>query len=253
MTYLKKSKKTYMSKKRSAVRRKTRTSRKTSYRSRPMPVQVKDSTVEKLNTQKIRPIYVKKMLQLLPQGAAGGANQGTQLNSFNPPGGSSFTFDPAGVLGNFSNGSPGAIQEWSAYAGLYQFYCVHKIKLIFSATGTTNGLFLGSPTIFIRYNNDYIPIAPTRSTMASMPGVVKKTFTAEHPHFEYSFYPKVQMLQDNYGVVLANESRVPRKMRMTNTATPVQLYGISLYWDGLSAGEWLNIDIEYDMSFKSAY
>ena len=256
MAYLKKSSRKY-AKKRTTTRRKTHSSRKVTHARRPrvMPVRVSDTTVEKLNIQKIKPIYVKKMMTLNPIGANGTTNvTGFQLTN-SAALGTNFTFDPAGVLGNAGFGaSYCGIQEWSSYSGLYQFYKVNKIKLIFSAFDTgSSGLLNASPQLLIRYNNDYVPISPSRSTMASMPGVIKKTFTPEHPLFEYSFYPKVQLLVDNYGQTLGNESRQPRKMSFTNTATPVQLYGISIYVSSIATGMWLNMDIEYDISFKSQY
>ena len=258
MAFFKRSPKKTYAKKRTTTRRKTQSSRRVTHARRPrvMPVRVADTTVEKLNIQKIKPVYIKKMMVLNPIGAAGTSNvTAFQLAPLTSAGGVNLTFDPAGTLGNAGYlGNYSGISEWSAYSGLYQFYKVNKIKLVFSAFDTgSSGLLNASPTIYIRYNNDYLPISVSRSTMASLPGVIKKTFTPEHPMFEYSFYPKVQLLVDNYGVILGNEARQPRKMSYTNTATPVQLYGISIYWSAIATGMWVNMDIEYDISFKSQY
>jgi len=213
-----------------------------------------DTTIEKLNNIRVKPLMIKKMLPFLPIGATGGVGQGFQIAPSQGPFGFNLTFDPAGTVGNFGYSGPSAIPEWTAYSGLYQFYRVKKIKLIFSAEDSGSGGLLNSPpVIHIRYNNDYIPITPTRSVMAGLSKVIKKTFTPEHPFFTYSIYPKVQQLVDNYGSALSAESRVPKSMPWTNTATPVQLYGVSIYQSGTATGQWLNIDCEYDLEFKSQY
>ena len=112
-----------------------------------------------------------------------------------------------------------------------------------------------SPTIYLRYNNEYL--APgtgtvTPLTMSEERGWVRKVFTAEHPDFTYSFYPKIMQLVDNAGV-FSTESRVSKSMPWTNINTPVELYGMKVYtyWAGNPNNTYyMNCDVLYHLEFK---
>jgi hypothetical protein len=226
-----------------------------------------DSTVQKLNPGRDRIARMVKSTvfnvnnsgSVYASGNGFGFNLGAAAITW---GQRSMIFDPSGTFGN--NGGPitasstvllgQAIKDWSALASLYSHYKVTKITLKFQASSTIN-LDTQSPTMCVRYNNEFL--APgvgsaTPTTMAEERGWIKKVFTAEHPNFSYSFYPKVMQLVDNIGTT--GETRISRAMPFTNIATPVELYGCKVFlnWPGATGSSqvYINCDICYHLQFK---
>lgn len=175
----------------------------------------------------------------------------------------SLQFDPSGAFGTYSGnvnssgtfiGVPAPILDWGSLIRLYSHYKVHKIVCRFTAQDTGT-LISSPPIIYVRYANVYPSVVPNISTVSEQRGWVRKTFTPEHPNFTYSFYPKVMALVDNIGV-LATEARCPKSMPWTNCTTPVDLYGFQFIFqfpaNTSTTDTFVNMDVEYHMSFKTA-
>lgn len=251
-----------VSTKKKTTRSKPRTTRKR-FAARPV-----DNTVQKLNPGRERLIFVKKSYPYIPAyfGAVGGIN-GMQIEAAATgfAFGKNIIFDPTGTFGNCSGvistsaGSltTAAIPEWAAYSALYSMYKVTKIHLrLTCADDGAYGLQSTPPTLYLRYLNEYLPPVTGQNTTTSMSeerNWVRKQFTAEHPDFTYSFYPKVMQLMDNTGS-FSTETRTPKAMHWTNVNTPVELYGLKMYfqWPSIAnaATTYINIDITYDIVFK---
>jgi hypothetical protein len=179
------------------------------------------------------------------------------------------TFDPSGIQGFYTGTvnssttllSSSPIAEWAAYKILYTEYRVRKIKLKFHASSTLGNSLDDVPvSLLCRYQKEWIanPGAASGcspSTMSELRNVVRKTFTADHPDFEYSFYPKVARLVDAAGTGVANDGRVLKAMPFTSVNVPVDLWGVQLYmnWPGSAVGSTalIQMDIEYDIEFRN--
>jgi len=237
---------------------------------------MKDPTVVKLNPGKEKIMRVVKSTQIIPPYnspvSTSYPQQGFQIAMYSALGsyiyGNTMIFDPSGSWGNatgtISSAAsvtvPHTIQDWPLYQQLYTHYKVNRIVLNFSCCDTgDSGLQSQPPTIYIRYNDEYVlPLAGsvTAQNIAMRKNFIKKTFTAERMNFKYSFRPKVMQLYDNTpatGAVLATETRKPVKMPWTPINTPSQLFGIQLYtlYQTPSSGIcYINCDITYHLSFK---
>jgi hypothetical protein len=214
------------------------------------------STVRLLNPQRKRIVRIVKStipIAMGGAGTAGNAYQWTFVNNAFPGNGLVMNFDPTGNYGNNSSTlGPLAIPQWSSYQGLYSYYKVNKITLVFTAYDSgAGGLQSGNPVMLIKKFTKYITasLVPSLATLANQQGVIEKTFTAPQNSFKYSFKPQVQVLVDNPSVLSA-EARELKPMGWVSTASPVQLYGIMLYMNTIVTQQWVNLDIEYDISFK---
>ena len=250
------------------------TKRKSYGRRRPVRARRKmvasDPTVMMMNGGKDKVMKWSKSLTLNSPGSASTLNlNGFSLSlnsvaSYTQSG--TMVFDPTGTFGNNSgpiNASSGFlalgvanIPEWSSLKNLYAMYKVTKIHLNFNYNCQGNVLF-GEPTIYIRYNNQYNAPAPTLGSMSEERHWIKKTFTAEHPNFKYSFYPKVMQLYDNAGII-TTDSRVSRSMPWTNLNLPVELYGCKFFFTYQGGGSattqnYITCDITYEISFKDQF
>ena len=226
-----------------------------------------DSTVQRLNGGRDRPICVSKSLPFNVNGTVSTSGTTGFVYNFTSSSfsvGTLTTFDPTGNFGNNSgnitSGAPtliaAQITDWTSFAALYSQYKVKKIHLKFTAYDSTSGSTLGSqpPTMFIRYNNEYAAPSPTTAIIADERNWMRKTFTPEHPDFSYSFYPKVMCLDDNRGLI-STDSRVPKSMRWTSTATPVELWGVKAWIAAIgtsSAGTYIAMDVTYDICFRGS-
>ena len=230
-----------------------------------------DSTISVLNQGRDKPIRVVKSLPLNQPYSLGGVTKGANfvLTTSAVNWGQVLTFDPAGVQG-FNAGSvgtstsllsPAAIAEWVAYKVLYTEYKVNRITLKFNCGVTLGNQMDDNPvTIYIRNQKEWIANPGTASgvglgTLAEMRNVVRKTFTSEHPDFEYSFVPKVARLLDAGGTGSTTDTRALKPMGYCSVNTPADLWGIQLYtnWAGSSVGNTalLQMDITYDISFRN--
>ena len=229
------------------------------------PITIADTTVTKLNPGKPRIISVIKSLKINADAVeSSAATNGFTIKST----GTAATyqvnmvFDPAGCFGNNSgpiNTSVGtgslvaaAIPEWSSYAALYSKYKVKKVHLHFKCVSTASlTLAVTSPTLYIRYLNEYNPSSVSLITISEERNWVRKVFTPEQPDFKYSFYPKCMALNDNVNI-LSTDSRIPVSMKFTSTSTPVELYGASIYVAiPTNSLQWvIQCDVTYDMMFQ---
>ena len=228
-----------------------------------------DTTISVINPGKDKIVKITKSLPLNVTYQSGGATKGMniQMATTSLTWGQVLVFDPAGVLGNFTGtvtaaGSllgSSALSEWSAYSLLYTQYKVKKIILKFQAYSDKGNLDNEPVTMYIRYQKEWITNPGTANQvtpgiLAEQRNVVKKTFTSQHPDFQYSFYPKVARLDDAGGTGASTDSRVLKSMPFTNVNSPVDLWGVEIYtyWPG-SATNAANIqmDVEYVMEFKT--
>lgn len=230
-----------------------------------------DTTISVINPGKDKIIRVQKSLPLNQPYVLGGTTRGANFN-FSTTAitwGQVLTFDPAGVQGFFtgtvnstiSTLSSSAIAEWVAYKVLYTEYRVRKITLKFNASSTLGNSLDDVPvSLYIRYQKEWIanPGAAggvNLGTLAEMRNVVRKTFTADHPDFQYSFYPKVARLSDAAGTGVGNDGRVLKSMQFTSVNVPVDLWGVQLYinWPGSAVGSTalIQMDVSYDIEFRT--
>lgn len=198
-------------------------------------------------------------------GATKGANFQLTTTAFNW--GQIMVFDPSGTRGNIAGtvtssstllGAAG-IAEWAALALLYTQYRVKKVHLKFSCHSNAGNLDTEPPTMFIRYVKEWTatpgtPAQVNAAVLAEQRNVVKKTFTSQHPDFQYSFYPKVAMLSDSDGTsTISTDSRVFKSMPFTNCSTPVDLWGLQIYmyWPGNPTHTAIiQMDVSYDLEFR---
>lgn len=236
--------------------KKARTVKKKAYRRKKS--YPRDSTVTRINPGKAKVVKVIRGYQPTPPNT----NATDGVNAFQVAVSSNSnvitTVDPSGSWGAFSgNGTviprgPAKIPGWDAYKGLYQKYKVTKVTLKWSAYDGSSSLDDATPTLHVRYNDDYTASAPNWTDVATERGWIKKQFTPEHPNFTYSFYPKVMKLVDNVNI-LATEARAPVPMPWTDVDTPVELYGFKcLVNNSGSATTRVNCDITYTILFKEA-
>ena len=229
------------------------------------PLLMADTTVTKLNPGKPKIISVIKSLKINADAVeSSAATNGFTIKST----GTAATyqvnmvFDPAGSFGNNSgpiNTTVGtgslvaaAIPEWSSYAALYSRYKVKKVHLHFKCVSTASlTLAVTSPTLYIRYLNEYNPSSISLITISEERNWIRKVFTPEQPDFKYSFYPKCMALNDNINI-LSTDSRLPVSMRMTSVSTPVELYGVSIYVAiPTNSLQWvIQCDVTYDIMFQ---
>lgn len=216
----------------------------------------KDPTVTKSVVRRAQVVKVVKGYPIIgPNTAVVAGTNGLQC----PPGTNAnavTTVDPSGSWGTFSGLTnsasmvPAKIPQWDAYKGLYQKYKVTKVTLKWTAYDGTSTLDDASPHLAVRYNDDYTATLPTWTDVATERNWIRKTFTAEHPTFQYSFYPKVMAMADNVNV-LATDSRIPKKMPWTDVDTPVELFGFKyLINNNQGNSTRVNCDIFYTILFK---
>jgi len=228
-----------------------------------------DTTITVINPGKDKVCKISKTLPLNVPYAIGGATKGMNIQC----GASAITwgqvlvFDPAGSFGNFAGTVTAAgsllgttpISEWSAYSLIYTQYRVRKIHLKFNCgAGVGTNLDNNPLTMYIRYQKEWISNPGTANQvtpglLAEQRNVVKKTFTSQHPDFVYSFYPKVARLDDAGGTGAPTDSRVLKSMPFTNCNTPVDLWGVEIFvqWPAGSGTALLQMDVQYDLEFKT--
>lgn len=259
-------------KKPKTTRRRGMPTRKRTYRRRaPISSNKGDTTISVVNPGKDKIIKVIKSLPLNQPYVNGGVTKGVnfQFAATAVQWGQVMVFDPAGAQGNnagtvaltSSTLSPAAITEWVAYKILYTEYRVKKIHLKFLASSLLGQTLDEVPiTMYIRYQKEWIANPGTASqvtlgTLAEMRNVVRKTFTSDHPDFEYSFYPKIARLSDAGGTGLSADTRALKSMPFCSVNTPVDLWGVQLYvnWPGSSAGvqALLQMDVSYEIEFRT--
>lgn len=233
------------------------------YRRRPATLRIADTTVTKLNAGKERIANVKKGYPINSQGyasAIGFTSPQIVLGASGFTYGGNLIFDPTGTFGQCTGKidvasptlGPLPIPEWVSYKTLYGLYKVRKITIKFRADDDgAQGLLSNPPVIYMRYLNEYNQAVPTYTSISEEKNWIRKTFTPEHPEFTYSFYPKVMQYVDNAGT-LATDARVPKAMGWTSVATPVELYGLKVWFShpGTSTTSIVSFDITYDIAFK---
>jgi len=155
-------------------------------------------------------------------------------------------FDPSGVYG--TNASMGNLmKDWTGLTNIFDKYKVHKIKVTFTMSDSDD---LGSNAVlYCRYNYDPGFATPSFSNMSDLTRVVQKSFTNDHPVFQYTIRPKVNTLTQNAGA-LAAQGQQMKSMGWCDVDFPVALYGLSYYFTGTQSTQTFYIDIEYDISFK---
>ncbi|UAU46995.1 Cap [Chicken proventriculitis-associated circular virus 1] len=228
-----------------------------------------DTTISVMNPGKDKIVRISKSLPLNVPYAIGGATKGmnVQCGASAITWGQVLVFDPSGTQGNFCGtvtaaGSllgTSALAEWSAYSLLYQQYKVKKIHLRFNCGAAVGTNLDNNPlTMYIRYQKEWISNPGTANQVtpglfAEQRNVVKKTFTSQHPDFTYSFYPKVARLSDAGGTGASADSRILKSMDFTSVNTPVDLWGaqIFLQWPAGSGSALLQMDVQYDLEFKT--
>lgn len=263
MKYVRKSKKSVV------PRRKPVFKRKAAYSKRTRPVRIVDPTVVKVNPGKSR---VQRWVKTTPINTQG-------VPSF--PGTNGFsifcsglsyqvagvmTFDPTGNYGNvsgsitspattFSTLSPQTLPEWTSFSNLYAQYKVNKIhlKFTYSDNGANAQASASAATLWMRYNDEYQPGNPTAVSISEEKNWIKKIFTAEHPNFTYSFYPKCLTFYDNQGAI-STDGRGSRSMGWCNMNAPAEIFGMKFFCQTQAVGTvdagYIHCDIQYDLSFK---
>lgn len=224
-----------------------------------------DPTVQRINPARIDIVRVAKSLRLIPTfGAAAKGFTGLQIGPLTTSAvgvAGNYTFDPAGVFGNFSgtvtsfvvDNGPAAIANWVSYTNLYKYYKVIKVTVQFRYDDTSTADTC-SPTIYVRYHDgEYNTDVPSATVVAAERNWIAKRFDASNNTFKYSFIPLVQNITG--GVAAATAGRSARRMQWTSVATPVEIFGLRMYfnWPANSAADlnsWINTDVTYHISFK---
>lgn len=168
------------------------------------------------------------------------------LNSFNYTNiavAANVNFDPSGGFGAFP-----AVADWPSCKTLYDQYKLVKIKCTFRLSDTSSSV---NPwTMYIRYNYDPSFGTPSTTSMSLLPQVVQKTFTRDSPSYEYTVYPRMQLIADA-PATLASQGLVPVKSKFIDVDYPVPFLGL-LYVGtaALSATQTLYVDVSYTLDFK---
>lgn len=231
-----------------------------------------DTTIAVMNPGRDPIIRMTKSMPLNVPYQIGGATKGVnfQMGTTALTWGQVMVFDPSGTRGNIcgtvtANSTllgAGGIAEWAALALLYTQYKVKKVHLKFNCHSNAGNLDTEPPTMYIRYvkewtNQPGTPGQVTPGILAEQRNIVKKTFTSQHPDFQYSFYPKVAMLSDSDGTsTISQDSRVFKSMPFTNVSTPVDLWGLQIfvYWPGnASHTAIIQMDVTYDLEFRTQH
>ena len=157
-----------------------------------------------------------------------------------------YNFDPSGTYGSgFGNQT---MRDWSSFAGIFDQYCVKKIRVTFSLSDTAAGPGT-SLKLYCRYNYDLNFGTPTLSSLSDLSMIQEKTFTETAPDFTYTIYPKVSVTEVNSGV-LASQGRKIQNMGWVDVNAPVQLMGIVYWLASTDSTQTVFMNVEYEIGFR---
>lgn len=166
-----------------------------------------------------------------------------------------YTFDPAGVYGNYSSvGGPASMPDWASFSSVFDFYRVNYIKIHLYAD--TNANLDTDPIImWCRYNYEPSVGTPTLNGITQLPKVMKKTFSSQNTHLTYVIRPTqviwgagavqtaTALTTDNVGYNIV-------KHKWTDVNKPVRLYGFQLFFDNTTTAQTIKMEVEYNVSFR---
>lgn len=171
-----------------------------------------------------------------------------------------FLFDPSGTVGNSTfpdNVTPAIMPSFAAFAALYKWYKVKKIKLKVRVKNTVGAnVNLLNNTIELVWRHDYDFTGPAPASTGWIEGyenVRRVRFTAEAPQVSITLYPRVQVPVFSIDQGTANfslQAFTPKKMPWTDCSRPVSLYGLRMYIPQIPAGLNFDVDVTYHCVFK---
>lgn len=162
-------------------------------------------------------------------------------------------FDPSGTFGNTNAvGAPLQVPNWTSLKQIFDQYKVNKIIVNFRYLNQSGGI-PGPVPLLVRYNYDKSITAPSVASMMASTRVVDKMFSADNCQLTYSFYPKVNYLVDNESA-LATDGRSVQSMDWVDMDYPVELLGLMMANGyALTADQFIQTSITYDISFRNQW
>lgn len=226
----------------------TRKIRNMGRRFTPVPrVRSLDPSVQRLNGGRPQTITVKRtnpVTQTILITSATGATGGT------------ITFDPSGTFGNVGvGGTPLAMPDWSSFKACFDYYRVNGIKLTWTLAETAGTAVddpqENSPIVYYRYNYESSVVTPSLTGITQVSNCMKKVFTPTNPMTSYNIVPKVLDIVETTGSVLASQSYRLRDPGWIDVNLPAVIYGFQYFIEiQLATHQSLQLDVEYDISFK---
>jgi len=215
-------------------------------------IKVADPSIERINFGRVANKVHRFKKQILPFSFSYNNQSAT---------GGYYNFDPS----NEVTGSTFAImQDWTNLKGLFNEYKVLNIKMIFTyqnivtvpaGTAGTIASYISedkSPWIMVRDYGEYEPTTPSLVLMAQYSNVIKKTFSVEHDQFIFYCHPQIAVPVFQGSGVLGTTSYKMQKTGWMDVNDPCLLYGVQFYLSSLSVSQNIVVDVEYDISFRSA-
>ena len=153
------------------------------------------------------------------------------------------------------------IGELAALQALFSSYRIRKVRVDFRITQTefTDNVYM--PVITYRYNYDPNKVVTPGGGLAQMDSstdIKQHMFTNESPMVSATIYPKVLaplyavsgLTADGYGLSSVSPPWMDLSTTGHGAASSVPHLGLDVWMNNLPSGQYLYVDVEFDVEFK---